>query len=224
VSKKQIIVAIDGPAGSGKSSISKEVAKKLNLKYIDSGAVYRSITWFLMQKYGTHLQAEEYENDLKNIKIYQQFNKDGTCSTSINDRDISEEIRDTAIADNIGVVSDNIAIRNYVNTILREWALENAVIMDGRDIGTVVFPLADLKIYLDASVDVRAHRRVNEYEEKGKNVDIKRIADQIALRDEQDKSRPYGRLVKANDAVYLDSTNMTKSDVIKRVIQLISSL
>ncbi|MFH0975491.1 MAG: (d)CMP kinase [Spirochaetota bacterium] len=224
MAKKRIIVAIDGPAGSGKSSISKEVAKKLKLKYIDSGAVYRSITWILMQKYGTQLQPKEYVNDLTNIKIDQQFNIDGSCSTSVNGNDISEEIRDTAIADNIGVVSDNIAIRNYVNIILRDWALEDTVIMDGRDIGTVVFPLADLKIYLDASVDVRAQRRVNEYEEKGKNVDIKRIADQIALRDEQDKSRPYGRLVKANDAFYLDSTNMTKNDVIKKVIQLINSL
>ncbi len=116
---KRIIVAVDGPAGSGKSSISKEAAKQLGLKYIDSGAVYRSITWYLLQKYNTKLNPKEYINDLTDIKINQIFNIDGSCSTFINGRDISEEIREIRIAENIGVVSDNIQIRNYVNMLLR---------------------------------------------------------------------------------------------------------
>jgi CMP/dCMP kinase len=224
VNKKRIIVAVDGPAGSGKSSISKEAAKQLGLKYIDSGAVYRSITWHLLQKYNTQLNPKEYINDLTDIIISQIFNINGSCSTFINGHDISEEIRDIRIADNIGVVSDNIQIRNYVNKLLREWSLENSIIMDGRDIGTVVFPDADIKIYLDASVDVRAHRRAEEYQEKGKYVDIKDIRKQIALRDKQDTSRPFGCLVKATDAVYIDTTKMTKNEVIQKVITLITDL
>jgi cytidylate kinase len=221
---KRIVVAVDGPAGSGKSSISKEAAKQLGIKYIDSGAVYRSITWYLLQKYSTQLIPKEYINDLTDIIISQIFNIDGSCSTFINGRDISEEIRDIRIADNIGVVSDNIQIRNYVNKLLREWALENSIIMDGRDIGTVVFPDADIKIYLDASVDVRAHRRAVEYQEKGKYVDIKDITKQIALRDKQDTLRPFGCLKKAPNAVYIDTTKMTKSEVIQEVIILIGNL
>ena len=221
---KRIIVAVDGPAGSGKSSISKEVAKHLGLKYIDSGAVYRSITWYLLQKYNRKLAPDDCLNELSDVKISQIFNADGSCSSFIDGQNISEEIRDVRIADNIGVVSDNIQIRNYVNLLLREWSLENSIIMDGRDIGTVVFPNADMKIYLDASVDVRAHRRATEYQEKGKYVDIKDIRKQIALRDEQDKSRPFGCLIRAEDAVYIDTTNMTKNEVIQNVKNLVSSL
>jgi CMP/dCMP kinase len=222
--KNRIIVAVDGPAGSGKSSISKEAAKQLGLKYIDSGAVYRSITWYLLQKYNTRLIPKEYIDDLKEIKISQMFNIDGSCSTFVNEHDVSEDIRDIKIADNIGVVSDNLQIRNYVNCLLREWALEYSIIMDGRDIGTVVFPDANIKIYLDASVDVRAHRRALEYREKGKYVDIKDITKQIAQRDKQDTSRPFGRLVKACGSVYIDTSKMTKSEVIQRMITLISNL
>jgi CMP/dCMP kinase len=220
---KRIIIAVDGPAGSGKSSISKEAAKQLGLKYIDSGAVYRSITWYLLQKYNTKLTPKEYINDLDGITINQKFNFDGSCSTFLNRLDISEDIRDIKIADNIGVVSDNIQIRNYVNNLLREWAVKYSIIMDGRDISTVVFPDADIKIYLDASVDVRAHRRALEYQEKGKYVDIKDIKKQIALRDKQDTSRPFGRLIKAPDSVYIDTSEMTKSEVIQRVIDLINN-
>ena len=221
---KKIIVAVDGPAGSGKSSISKEAARKLGLKYIDSGAVYRTITWYLLQKYKADLKPKEYINDLTDISINQIFNNDGSCTTFINNQNVSDKIRDTTITGNIGVVSDNIEIRNYINKLLRELAEENSVIMDGRDIGTVVFPDANLKIYLDASVEVRANRRAKEIKETGKDVDIKDIRNQIALRDMQDTSRPYGRLVKAADAVVIDTTNMAKDEVIRKVISLIRQI
>ncbi len=221
---KKIKVAVDGPAGSGKSSVSREVAKQLKLKYIDSGAVYRTITWYLSRKYNSDLKSREFVNDLSVITIKQTFNVDGFCSSFINERDISLEIRDPSIALNIGIISDNIGIRNYVNKLLREWARENSVIMDGRDIGTVVFPDADIKIYLDASVDIRAQRRAEEYKETGKNVDIKDIKKQIAIRDKQDVSRPFGRLIRSDDAIYIDTTKMTKDEVIQKTISLISRI
>jgi CMP/dCMP kinase len=219
----KIIVAIDGPAGSGKSSISKEAAKLLELKYIDSGAVYRSITWYIAQKYGSDLHGRELSNELSSITISQKFNIDGSCSSFINGQDVSEEIRDVSISQNIGIISDNIGIRNFVNNLLRTWSKENSVIMDGRDIGTVVFPEADIKIYLDASVDIRAKRRADEYKEKGKNVDIKDIKQQIALRDKQDTSRPFGRLIRSDDAIYIDTSEMTKDEVIRKVTEIIKN-
>ena len=218
---EKIIVAVDGPAGSGKSSISKEVAKQMDLKYIDSGAVYRAITWHLLQKYNSIHEKNNLSADLIDISISQTFNADGNCSTFINGLDISGKIRNEIIAKNIGIVSDDTGVRKYVNNILRKWAELSSIIMDGRDIGSVVFPNANIKIYLDASVDVRALRRFEEYKETGKNVDIKDIKKQIALRDTQDMSRPFGRLEKRDDAIYIDTTNMKKDEVIREFISII---
>lgn len=216
------VITIDGPAGTGKSSVSKEVAVRLGLKYIDSGAVYRSITWFLLQKYDTIEEKKDYKDDLGDIIIHQTFNEDGSSSTFLNGKDVSDLIRNEAITKNIGIVSDYIDIRNFVNTLLREWAHNESIIMEGRDIGTVVFPDADIKIYLDASTDIRAIRRFKEYEENGKKVDILDIKKQIAIRDEQDRNRPFGRLEKAEDSLYIDTSHMSKEDVTQTIIELIS--
>lgn len=217
-----IIVAVDGPAGSGKSSVSKEVARNLGLKYIDSGAVYRAITWYLLKKYDPISAGINLSEEIKDLRIFQRFNNDASSSTFVGETDISGLIRNEEIAKNIGIVSDDPGVRNFVNILLKEWAVESSIIMDGRDIGTIVFPEADVKIFLDANVDVRAKRRVLEYEQGGKKVDIKDVRQQIALRDEQDRSRPYGRLVKADDAIYIDTSDMDKDQVINSIISIIT--
>jgi cytidylate kinase len=222
--KRCIIVAVDGPAGSGKSSVSREAAVALNLKYIDSGAIYRAITWFLLQKYGSVTRGKELTGDLAGLRISQVFNKDGSCNTYVGDTDVSREIRNETIAKNIGKVSDDPGIREYVNGLLRSWAQDNSIIMDGRDIGTVVFPDADLKVYLDASVDVRAERRYREYLESGKNVDLNSIKKQIIQRDVEDTSRPFGALKTAEDAVVIDTSLLSKEDVIRTLVGLIAPL
>jgi CMP/dCMP kinase len=216
---KHIVVAVDGPAGSGKSSISKRVAADLGLTYIDSGAIYRSITWFVLRRDGAVTTAFAFGGDRPDIA--QEFLPDGSSRTSVNGTDVSTLIRDEEIARNIGVISDNIDVRNFVNGLLRSWTSTKSIIMDGRDIGTVVFPAADLKIYLDASVDVRAGRRINEYRELGKKVDENSIKKQIILRDEQDKKRPFGALRQADDAVYIDTSNMSMAQVIDSVKELV---
>ncbi len=211
---KRFVVAVDGPAGSGKSSVSKEVAIANDLKYIDSGALYRSVTWFFLQNHDQLTPEMDFGSELGKIELRQEFNPDGTADSYVNQKDVSSLIRDEKITGNIGVVSDNRDVRDFVNTILRDWAEADAIIMDGRDIGTVVFPEADLKIYLDASVEIRAERRMKEYQEMGKNVDENDIKKQIIQRDKQDSERSFGALRRADDALNVDTSSMTKQEVI----------
>ena len=217
---KNIVVAVDGPAGSGKSSISKRVAADLGLTYVDSGAIYRSITWYVLRRDGSVAPGFAFGGG-KGLSITQEFLTDGSSRTCVNGEDVSTLIRDEEITGNIGIISDDRGVRDFVTGLLRSWTSTKSIIMDGRDIGTVVFPSADIKIYLDASVDVRAGRRINEYRELGKNVDENSIKKQIILRDEQDTKRPYGALKRAEDAVYVDTSNMSMAQVIERVKELV---
>lgn len=218
---RKITVAVDGPAGSGKSSVSRRVAVDAGLTYIDSGAIYRSITWHVLRRDGGITPAFTFTGDIAALDISQEFTRDGVSLTSVNGVDVTLLVRDEAIAKNIGIISDNVDVRNFVNGLLRKWAGSRSIIMDGRDIGSVVFPDADLKLYLDASVEVRAGRRIKEYRELGKNVDENLIKKQIIQRDEQDRRRPYGALVRANDAVYLDTSNMTMEQVVGTIKDLV---
>jgi cytidylate kinase len=219
---KKIVVAVDGPAGSGKSSVSKEVAVQCGLKYVDSGALYRSVTWYMLDKFGAVEPQKDYAPiAAAEMTIEQRFNADGRSTTFVNGADVSLLIRDERITSNIGIISDNVGVREFVNSLLRRWAGEESIIMDGRDIGTVVFPSADLKIYCDASVDVRAQRRCREYAESGKKVDVNEIKKQIILRDEQDRNRKYGALKIADDAIVLDTSTMPKDQVISVFLEFI---
>jgi len=221
--KLKIIVAVDGPAGSGKSSVCKKAAVDLGIKYIDSGAIYRAITWYFMDKYGEKLSVKNPVEELSNVTIEQIFESSGNVRTLLNSKDISLLIRDEKVAENIGFFSNNKEIRDYVTLMLRKWAGQNSIIMDGRDIGTVVFPDADLKVYIDASVDVRTERRVKEYTDSGKNVDENSIRNQIIQRDFKDENREFGPLKKAKDSIYVDTSNMIFNDVIEKLKELIKS-
>ena len=217
------VVAVDGPAGSGKSSVCRRVAIEVSAKYIDSGAVYRAITKYFIDKYGDDLSTVDIIEQLNNINIEQIFEQNGDIRTLLNGKDVSKTIREERVAEKITFFSDNREIREYVNSLLRIWAGENSIIMDGRDIGSVVFPNADLKVYLDASVDERAKRRVKEYTELGKNVDENLIKNQIIKRDFSDENREFGPLKKCDDSVYLDTSNMSFNDVVGKIIELIKS-
>ena len=218
---KKITVAVDGPAGSGKSSVSKQAAVALGLKYIDSGALYRSVTWYVLERDGAVDNTFIFTPDIAGLAIRQEFLEDGSSLTYVNDTNVTTLIRDETIARNIGIISDNRDVREHINAMLRDWARHDSIIMDGRDIGSVVFPDADLKIYLDASVEVRAERRIKEYRELGKKVDENLIKKQIIQRDEQDTRRPYGALVRARDAVYIDTSDMAMVQVIDRIKELV---
>jgi len=223
-SNRRIIVAVDGPAGSGKSSVCRKTALEVGVKYIDSGAIYRAITWYFMDKYDEDLSViEDPVSELSKVHLEQIFDSNGNVLTFLNGKDVSKAIREEKVAENISNFSNNSAIRDFVSFLLRKWAGENSIIMDGRDIGTVVFPDADIKIYLDASVDVRTERRVKEYSDMGKNVDENSIRNQIIQRDFKDQNREFGPLKKAEDSLYLDTSYMTFSEVIEKLKVLIMS-
>ncbi len=219
-----IIVAVDGPAGSGKSSVAREVALRAGLKYVDSGALYRAVTLHTMRTRGKVVEELDFSSIIDEITLQQRYNDDGTCTTFLNGDDVSEDIRTEQIAANIGIVSDQRVVRDFINNYIRSWAAHNSIIIDGRDIGTVVFPDATLKVYLDASVDERTRRRSLEYAEKGKDVDVNSIKSQIILRDTQDENRPFGALKKANDAHYLDTSNHSREEVVTILCDMINEI
>ncbi len=222
MSGSRMVIAVDGPAGSGKSTVSKEVAKRLGIQYIDSGAIYRALTWYILDRYGRVERGRAYMDDIDGIEIKQHFSTNGSISTFIGDTDVSDMIRNEIIAQSIGIVSDDPAIREFVNSLLRDWGDRESIIMDGRDIGTVVYPEANIKIYLDASVGVRAERRVLEYRGIGKTVDGDDIKKQIIQRDSEDTARPYGRLLRADEAIYIDTSDMSKEEVIEKIIEIVN--
>lgn len=219
---RRITVAVDGPAGSGKSSVCRKAAIDLGLQYIDSGAIYRAITWFFMKNYPDFKELAEPVEKLSDVKIIQEFGPDGNARTYVNGEDVSLLIREESVARNISSFSDNKKIREFVNSLLRKWAGAKSIIMDGRDIGTVVFPDADIKIYLDASVDVRTARRVKEYSDLGKNVDENSIRNQIIQRDYNDKNREFAPLKIADDALYIDTSDMAFNEVVEKLKGLIN--
>jgi cytidylate kinase len=220
---KRIIVAVDGPAGTGKSSVCKLVAMDMGLRYIDSGAVYRSITWYVLQRDKMITGGFRFTGDISELDIRHEFLGNGSCRTYVNSTDVTDSIRDSAITRNIGIISDNRDVRNFVNRLLRSWSKEGSAIIDGRDIGSVVFPDADVKIYLDASVETRALRRIKEYREMGKNVDENVVKKEIILRDEQDRSRPFGALTRSDDAVYIDTSCMSREQAVERMKEVVQS-
>jgi len=221
---KRITIAVDGPAGSGKSSVCRKSALDLGLQYIDSGAIYRAITWFFMNNYPEFEKIEDPAEKLAGVRIEQKFCSDGSARTYVNGKDVTLLIREETVAKNISTFSDNKGIREFVNSLLRGWAGENSIIMDGRDIGTVVFPEANMKIYLDASVDIRTARRVKEYTDLGKNVDENSIRNQIIQRDFNDKNREFAPLKMAEDALYIDTSEMTFIEVVGKLKELINSI
>ena len=215
---KGLIIAIDGPAGSGKSTSAKLIAKKLGYLYIDTGAMYRAIT-FLASENGAIKDEAKIIELARNSKIELKYNN-GEIVVMLNDRDISEEIRSSQVNASVSDVSKISAVRKLLVEKQREMGEKgHGIVMEGRDIGTVVFPEADVKIFLTASLDIRANRRVKEYAEKGSEVVIEEIKNNLSSRDKIDSSRNDSPLTKALDAIAIDTTSITIDEQVNLILE-----
>lgn len=212
-------IAIDGPSGTGKSTTAKILAKDLSFIYIDTGAMYRAVGLYCYRNNIDIDNEEDVVKSLDNIKI-NIFYKDGNQEIELNGEIVSKEIRENHISKCASVVSQYKEVREKLVALQQELAKKNSVIMDGRDIGTVVLPDADLKIYLVASNDVRAERRYKELIEKGQVVDLEKIKEELKERDFRDSNRENSPLKQADDAILLDNSNMTIEEVVEKVKQL----
>lgn len=212
-------IAIDGPAGAGKSSIAKLVAKKLNYVYVDTGAMFRTMALYFLNE-GLDVTNEEIVTaNCDNIEISIQY-QEGEQHIFLNGVDVSTDIRKEEVGKNASVIAQYTAVRTKLLNLQRELAATNHVIMDGRDIGTVVLPQAECKIYLTASAHVRAKRRYKELTEKGESCQLEEIEKDIICRDEQDMKREIAPLRQAEDATLVDSSDMTIEEVVETICKL----
>ena len=210
-------IAIDGLAGSGKGTVAKIVADRCNLLYIDSGATYRCVA-LLMLKNNIDISNEEKIVEVsKNLNIY--FAKDGKIY--LNGNDVSDEIRSKEVNELVYKVSKIKCVREIMVKLQRNFAKDKDVIMEGRDITTVVLPNADYKFYIDASIDSRAKRRFIQYQEKGINMSIEEIKESIKNRDHNDMSREYGALIRTDEQIYINTTFMKIDEVVDKIIKII---
>lgn len=212
------VVAIDGPAGSGKGTVANILARECNLMYIDTGAMYRAVAYQTLKDNISLDEEEKIVEIAKNSKI--EF-IDG--KTYLNGEDISKEIRTMEVTRIVSPISSIVKLREILVDLQREMAKGTDVIMEGRDITTVVFPDATYKFYLDATVEERANRRYKENKEKGMNVSYEEILENIKKRDYNDMHKEVGSLIRTEDAIYIDSTNLTINDVVNKIKNIISN-
>lgn len=216
------VVAIDGPAGSGKGTVTKLIAESLNFITVDTGAMYRCVTLEALRK---EIQADDDINIKKmmdNISI--ELKKiDNIQKVYLNGEDVTNEIRTPEIDKNVSKYSAIPYVREKITPIQRKMGQNENIIMEGRDIGTVVFPDADVKIFLDASDEEIANRRYKQNLERGINVTYSQVLEDIKRRNEYDSNREIAPLKQADDAIYIDSTNLTIEEVVEKIIEIINN-
>ena len=200
-----MIVAIDGPAGSGKSSTAKEIAKQLNWLYLDTGAMYRSISLYFLNNDISYSENKDYSKLLENIKV--KFENNLTQKVFLNNIDVTRDIRSTEVTRFVSTVSTIPEVRRYCVEMQRKIAENSNIVIEGRDIGTKVFPNADVKIFLTASVEERAKRRFKELNDS-ERITFEQLVEDIQIRDKKDSTRKISPLIIAKDATVIDTSGM----------------
>ena len=218
---KTISIAIDGPAGAGKSTIAKRLAKELGFYYVDTGAIYRTVAYFLDLLGVSPKDADGVHRYLDELTIDIYYDETGLQHMLMNGIDVTDDIRTPDISQKASLVSAHAEVREMLLDMQRDVAKENNVIMDGRDIGTVVLPRADVKIFLTASAEVRAKRRLAEIQAKGGKDSFEKVLKDLQQRDYQDSHREIAPLKQARDAVKLDTSDLDIDGVIAAIRQIV---
>jgi len=217
---KKIAIAIDGPAGAGKSSISKVVANELGYLYIDTGAMYRGVTWAVLDSHVNVNNQKDVESLLSSLDLTLEPTANA-CKVFVKGQDVTDLIRQQQINENVSTIASYKGVREYLVERQQAMAAVGGVILDGRDIGSVVLPKAELKIYLTASVDARAKRRWLEVQGTSNEQSLEDIKKNVESRDEMDKNRDESPLVCVEDAIVVDSSNMTFDETVKHILHLV---
>ena len=211
------IIAIDGPSGSGKGTIAKEVAKRLGFTYIDTGAMYRCVALKSIRDNIETNDEDKIVDLLKNMNI--KLTNEG--KVYMDDEDVSESIREMDVTSKVSKISSIVKLREQMRIKQREFAGNNNVVMEGRDITTEVFPDADYKFFLDASIDERAKRRQLQNEIKGIKSTYEEVRKSLETRDYDDINRPVGALKRTDDQIYIDSSNLKIEEVINKILEIV---
>ena len=222
--KKKVIIAIDGPSSSGKSTIAKLVAKHFNFTYIDSGSIYRAITYVAIKNNlinTGNIDVVSLIDLLNNCSISFSFNSNNQNVIKLDDISVEDEIRTFEISNNVSLIAEKNEIRKYVLKIQKDISNNKSVVMDGRDIGSVVFPNADFKFFLDASIDVRALRRWNELKLTEKDLKFEEVKKDLLKRDKKDINRKFSPLRRSKDSTLINSDRLDISEVVKHIIGII---
>ena len=218
-----MIIAIDGPSGTGKSTVAQGLARQLNFLYFDTGAMYRCFTYFLLQN---HINFEDHDAIVKSLKEFDFDIKieDGEYRYFLNEQDVSLAIRQEKVSEMASKIAKNPFVRQELLPIQRVFGHKSNIVMEGRDIGTVIFPNADLKIFLNADLKVRTQRRVDQLKQKfGTSSDPAQVLKEMEKRDAQDSNRSIAPLKQAEDAIVIDTTHLNADQVIATIVKLTSS-
>jgi len=219
---KTISVAIDGPAGAGKSTIARRLAAELGYRYVDTGAIYRTVAYF-MDLWGVSPKDVDGVNRyIDELTVEIEYDEDGLQHMIMNGMDVTKDIRTPDISQKASLISAHACVRDMLLDMQRELAEQNNVVMDGRDIGTVVLPHATVKIFLTASPEVRAKRRCDELSAKGQKVDYNKVLKDIQQRDYQDTHREIAPLKMSRDSIKVDTSDMTIEEVLEKLKDIVA--
>lgn len=217
---KKINIAIDGPAGAGKSTVAKLVSDELEYVYIDTGAMYRALTWKVLEEKVDLHSDSDVTKLLQSLDIQLSPSKNGQ-RVFVNQVDVTSEIRERRVTNQVSLIASHSQVRGVMLHLQRQLATERGVVMDGRDIGTHVLPEAEIKLFLSASIDERARRRYIELKQNGNKQPLDEIKEEIRLRDERDSTREVAPLQKAEDAIQMDTSGLTIEEVVTSIIRIV---
>ena len=219
---KDIIIAIDGHSGCGKSTTSRLLAKNLNFKYLDSGAMYRAVTLYFVNKGVSQNDTKKIKDELNNIIIDFKYVEDNQ-HVFLNDQDVENEIRYDEISNQVSLFSSNSSIRKFLVNKQKTFGINKNIVVEGRDITTVVFPDAEIKVFMTADIQVRAKRRFNEMKSKNPDITYSDVIKNLEDRDIQDSTRKDSPLMVADDAFILDTSDLEINDQVDKIINFISN-